>query len=163
MTKNELHAQVTAALGEHKANKATKEAIELILTQFTTKATKADEHPPVLDESGDVIELWCTKHNAYELVGEFPKSSRGKTGYHSSCQVAVWQWNALTKLISEKTKEQEVAGLNIANAADVQEAAQELHTIVTDKKALELKRGTSYHYPDAEELAALTPKVKSED
>jgi len=77
------------------------------------KAPAVELNPPVLDDEGNVVELWCNKHEVYEPVDDFTYYEK-TTRYHPACKVAVKHWNDLTKEI----KKMENDNMDIINRGD---------------------------------------------
>jgi len=72
------------------------EFIKEILSKTTTKTTEP-KNPPKLNEEGEIIEKWCSRHEMYHKIELYPMKN-GKA--ESACKVAVVQWREFTKKLN---------------------------------------------------------------
>ena len=152
MKKAEMIKAVQETLVANKANKKLIEAINEIMAEYNRTKSAKEEHPNLVDDKGNVTQVWCIKHLKYEPVEDFAVVTKSKTGYHNKCRVADWQWkDYLTKI---KVVENE---LSEALSNDDFVTAKELNQT---KKDLIIAKDSAYDYPDDDEIARIAPKTK---
>ena len=124
----------TTPKGVKKWDKSQIEFIKEMLSK-PAKAPAVELNPPVLDDEGNVVELWCNKHEVYEPVEEFTYYEK-TTRYHPACKVAVKHWNDLTKVIKKMEKE----NMDIINAGgDIQAHIIQIESLKTERAGVYTK------------------------
>ena len=154
MRKSEMIKAVQETLVAQKANKKLIEAINEIMAEYNVTKGKTEAHPPVLNNEGEIIELWCTRHEQYEPVDAFATTTRNQLGYMTTCKIAGYQWHEYSRQIKALETKQ-------AEAMDA-DNFEEAKTIFNEVKALKATRANPYPYPTDEEIEALLPKTNED-
>ena len=143
MKKVELLNSIAALNTEFKLPKEYKNKLEELLAEYKSSASTKEEHPPVKDDKGNIIEVWCNKHLQYEPVEKFATSTKSKYGYHNKCKLADYQWKYYLSQIKDAD-----AKLSKALDDDDFELAAKLNK---EKKQLIITKDGAY--PTEEELS----------
>ncbi len=147
-----LMQAIEVSTTDKKATKADlAETISLIAAEYIASSTKAEEHPNRVNDDGET-EVWCLKHNAYEVASEFAVVAKSKTGYHNKCKVADYQWKDYLR----KIKNVDIALSKALESAEYETAAEQN----TEKKRLVALKDGLYDYPTTEEITRITPTKK---
>jgi len=64
------------------------------ILESAAKKTTEPKNPPILNEEGEIVEKWCSRHEMYHKIELYPMKN-GKA--ESACKVAVVQWREFTK------------------------------------------------------------------
>jgi len=113
MTKKEIWAKAQGILETNGIDDIkVYNALELLLAP---KNRVADYKDPILNEKGEIVELWCNKHLKYEPIAEFKKNSKNKSGYEKMCKTAEKIWWTKTKEYKEIENQINALGEKIIN------------------------------------------------
>lgn len=152
MTKTELINQLNTLNENTKLPKGYADQLMNLVNQLNVRQPKAESNPPKLDDQGNIVEVWCLKHETYEPVSEFATSTKGNTGYHNKCRIADYQWKDYLAKIK-------VVQADI-DAAINEERYTDLPELQAKKVSLTSEKDSAYVYPDADEIERIVPKKK---
>lgn len=92
MSKSAIWKQVEELIKVHKIKPKAAEALAMLLSPKAGGGTS--QHPPKLDDKGNIVEAWCKYHECYEPVGNMVMSNDKTKGY---CKAAASKSNRLRK------------------------------------------------------------------
>lgn len=127
MTKTKIREAIEEVFAAHKSSKLTEEIRASLMATFEGTVTRS-EHPPVLDEEGNMIEAWCKFHKRYEPIENIVLSKGKSKGY---CRAGLSEWNRRMRL----AKKYDASAIEFLTTGDV-ESATEFATKATDERAL---------------------------
>lgn len=92
-SKSAIWAQVEELIKTHKIKPIVAEALSELLAPKAGGGTS--QHPPKLDDKGNIIEAWCKYHECYEVIDNMVVSNDKPKGY---CKAAASKSNRLRKV-----------------------------------------------------------------
>ena len=152
-TNKAIMAQINESTADLGWTETQLEFISELLEQAGKKGPKTPEHPPVLDDEGNIIEKWCKRHEQYEPIEDFKESTKNSDGYETNCKVAHIQWVALSK----ELRKLEEGLIPIINEGDI--TAVQQHQMKIEAKKTE--RAGTFKYP-TDIKAEVDTKAKEE-
>ncbi len=120
MTKLEVRTIIEDVLSAHKETKVLIEIKAQLMERFESKVSTSD-HPPVLDDDNQIIEVWCKFHKRYEVIGDMVLSKGKSKGY---CKAGISEWNKRMKA-SKVSSELAIKALSEGDVELATSSAQE--------------------------------------
>lgn len=100
-TKKEMWENVQGLLKDNKIKSNSNLFKELEDLLAPKSRTVSNEFPPIYNDNGEVIEIYCAWFKEYRNAEDFNKSVKSKTGYHYECKDAEKEWHKYGKRIKE--------------------------------------------------------------
>lgn len=153
MTKKEFADSIIAEATKFNASQELLDALTNLTNEYKSSGKKNSipEHPPILDDNGNIAELWCIKHLQYEPIDGFAKSTKGKTGYHNKCKVADLQWKDFLAQIKVLNKElgEAIIELTTTPTKGLKQATAKVAEIKSKIDEVTIAKDSPYTYPDS--------------
>lgn len=140
MTKAQLweaiQNEVSEVFAQNKVSKKAQEAIiETLKAYIAPKVGRGSiQHPPKLDEDGNIVEAYCRFHQRYEPIENMVVSKGKSKGY---CKASISKWNKINsqiKKLDSKAVDLMAKG-KLEEAQEVAKEAKELKDALNNPEA----------------------------